>query len=755
MVFPGTYTTGQGEKEKERSGAIKGRLKDADTRAPLQGAAVSVKGTAFKTLTNEKGNFSIPDINVGSYTLEFNCPGFVPLVKPDIIVKSNRITFIDALMQLVPQVSEEVTVTAGYFPQTPSVPKSKVNFTYEDIRRAPGAAGDISRVVFVLPGVSKISDFFNSLVVRGGNPTENTFYIDNIEVTNINHFPVQGSSGGPIGLLNLDFIEDVDFYLGGFSPKFGDRLSAIMDIRFREGNRDQFDMQLDLNMGGFGAVMEGPISNKGSWLLSARKSYLDLLVDALGTGVAPRFSDLQGKLVLDLSPKSKISFLGILGIDRVEFNREDQLERGDPGYGYFANREDTIGLNWFLIWGDKGYSNTSLSHSYTKYDTTFYETASEDLIIENISTDQSFSFRNVNHYTFNHANKIEFGIEAKHLHSNYDYFIWEDLDPFGNVTPAVYQKIEINATKFAGFLNYRSMAVKPFTFNLGLRVDYFSCNKNVHLSPRFSVTAKLGDRSTVYGSVGIFYQNLPLLLLYQREENKELRDLKAYHYSLGATYLLSDDTQLTVEIYDKEYRNFPVDPLQGALFISDSIQYEGMFIQHASLLDTGKAYSRGIEFILQKKLKSKVYGMISGSFYRARYKDYNGQWRDRLFDSRYNVAVQGGYKPNKKWEFSIRWIIAGGIPYTPYDIAASEAVNRGILDLDRIQAERLAAYHSLNLRVDRRFYFRKSNLIVFLSLWNVYNRKNVGRLFWNTLEKKPDEQYSWGFLPIAGVEFEF
>jgi hypothetical protein len=147
--------------------------------------------------------------------------------------------------------------------------------------------------------------------------------------------------------------------------------------------------------------------------------------------------------------------------------------------------------------------------------------------------------------------------------------------------------------------------------------------------------------------------------------------------------------------------------------------------------------------------------MISGSFYRARYRDYPGQWRDRLFDSRYNLAVQGGYKPGKKWEFSIRWLIAGGIPYTPYDIAASKAVNHGLLDLDRIQAERLAAYHSLNLRVDRRFYFRKSNLIIFLSLWNIYDRKNVGRMFWNTLENKPDEQYSWGFLPIAGVEFEF
>ena len=755
--FLGTYTMGMSERatEKNRIGSIKGQLKDSDTRAPLAAALVSVKGTAIKTLTNEDGNFSIPGIAVGSYTLVFTYPRFAPLTKPDIIVKSNRITFIDVKMALIPLASEEVTVTAGYFPRTPSTPKSKVNFSHEDIRRTAGAAGDVSRVMLVLPGVSKIGDFFNSLVVRGGNPAENTFYIDNIEITNINHFPVQGSSGGPIGLLNLDFIEDVDFYLGGFSAIYGDRLSSIMDIRFREGNRDEFDIQLDLNMGGFGAVMEGPLPGKGSWIFSARKSYLDLLVDAIGTGVAPRYSDAQGKLVFDLSPKSKISFLGVLGIDHITFSREDQLERGDPEFGTSDNREYTLGLNWFQIWNDKGYSNTSISHSFTKYENLFHETASEDLFLDNISNDQSFTFRNVNHYTFNHHNKVEFGMEIKHLRSDYDYRVGERFDFFGHFVPEVHIRSKVNATKSSGFINYRLSVLKPFTVTLGLRADYFSYNKNFHLSPRFTVTAKPDDKISIYGSAGIFYQNLPLILLCQQEANRELKDLKAYHYSLGMTYLLTASTQLTLEVYDKEYRNFPVDPAQGTLFISDSFQYERVFFQHDILLDTGKAYSRGIEFILQKKLRSKIYGMISGSLFRTRYKDFYGQWRDRLFDNRYNFAVQGGYKPNKKWEFSIRWIIAGGIPYTPYNIDASEAVNSGILDRGRIQAERLGAYNSLNLRTDRRFYFKKSNLIVFLSIWNVYNRKNVARLFWNNLERKPDQLYSWGFLPIAGLEFEF
>ena len=197
---------------------------------------------------------------------------------------------------------------------------------------------------------------------------ENSFFIDNIEIPNINHFPSWGSTGGPIGLLNVDFIQDVNFYSGGFSSVYGDRLSSVMDIQFRDGNRDEHDIQFDLNMGGVGMISEGPLLNgKGSWMFSARKSYLDLLVDAIGAGVVPKYSDLQGKIVLDISPKNKLTILGLAGFDKYESDKEDSLEAGDPGYGYFHSREYTVGMNWFSLWSKNGYSNTSISHSYVKF----------------------------------------------------------------------------------------------------------------------------------------------------------------------------------------------------------------------------------------------------------------------------------------------------------------------------------------------------------------------------------------------------
>jgi hypothetical protein len=175
------------------------------------------------------------------------------------------------------------------------------------------------------------------------------------------------------------------------------------------------------------------------------------------------------------------------------------------------------------------------------------------------------------------------------------------------------------------------------------------------------------------------------------------------------------------------------------------------------IIGDGKAYARGVEITLQKKLAQDIYGMVSGAFFRSHYRDFNGGWRDRIYDDRFLCNIEGGYKPNPKWEFSLRWTYAGGAPHTPFDVAASLAARRGVLDLNRINAERLPAYHSLKLRADRRFHFDESNLILYLDVWNVYGRKNIFSYTWNEVENKQEDFKAWtnSTLPIFGVEYEF
>jgi hypothetical protein len=741
-----------------KTGTIKGRILDEELKSPISYAAVKIRETAHETLSDDKGEFLLPDIPVGSYVLQISAQFYTAVIKPDVIVKSQRITQVVVELKLDAdlQEHEEVTVTADYYGSSHQETQSLTSFSNEEIRRAAGSGGDVSRIVSGLPSIARVNDQVNSLIVRGGSPVENAFYIDNIAIPNINHYPIQGSSGGALALLNVDFIQDVRFYSGGFAPEYGNRLSSVMDVSFREGNREELDLQLDFNMAGFGAVAEGPLlSGSSSWMISARRSYIDLLSNYFDVGVAPKYGDLQGKVNFDLSSRSKLSVLGVWGDDKSGWGPEESLDLGDSTYGYHNANNNVVGANWFYNWGTRGYSQTSLSRSYIKYDIDFFDTASDDTLVSNKSWEESYTLRNINFYKLSNRHRLNFGVEASRLASHNDYFLGEYIDKLGNPVPAVHIDRREQAGKYGAFANYGFDPFKKLTLNLGVRADYLTFNRNLNLSPRFSLAYRLSSRTSLNAAAGIFYQNLPSLLLFQNEAHRDLKDPRAFHYVVGISHLLSENTRMTIELYNKEYERMPLDPSQPWLNILDELFYNGYYTYHEVLKDQGKARSYGIECMVQKRLAQKLYGLVSASYFRTRYLDLSGIWRDRVYDNRFIVSIEGGYKPNAGWEFSLKWHYAGGVPYTPFDMEASREVNSGIYDENRINAERLTAYHSLNLRMDKRFYFGGSNLTLFISVWNVYNRKNVAFVYWNTLKNEPDYEHQWGFLPILGVEFEF
>lgn len=738
-----------------RFGGITGQLTDKYTKQPLVGADVIIMGTSMVTVSDIDGKFSFDTVQVGGYSLKFSFPGMVPQVVTDIIVKSKRVTVVIAEIQLISETSESVTVTAGYFETGQEDTGNPVTFSNEEIRRAPGSGGDVSRIIASLPSVARVNDQVNNLAVRGGSTNENLFLIDNIPVPNINHFPLQGSAGGAISLINVDFIRDVDFFAGGFSAIYGDRLSSVMNLTLREGSRDGLSGQLSMDFGGAGLSAEGPLFGPhGSWMVSARRSYLDLLVEVLDAGAAVQYSDLLCKAVYDFSPNSKLTVLGIAGIDKSNVSREDAVDLGETIFGDSSNKEYTVGINWFHMWGDNAYSNTSLSHSFTRFDYDFFKTATSNRYLRNDSEDHTWHLRNVNNIFFSRVFSLKTGFELNHGISRYEYHTASSIDSLGNPVAEVRKNLRTNASKIAVFAEYSIKFLSRLTLNLGVRAGYFTYNKKVNVSPRGSLNFQVSRRTSIRASAGVFRQNLPPLLLYRNESNKTLDDPSAVQYVVSLKHLLSSSTRLSLEGYYKEYRHFAFDPARGTLCLLDDLFGFDMFGDGA-LADSGKARSYGIELVLQKKLKEKIYGMVSGSFFRSQYRGSDGKWRGRIFDNKYIFSLQGGYKPNRKWEFSIRWIIAGGMPYTPFDEERSRAVNSGIYDETRVNALRLPSYHSLNLRFDRRFHFSGSNLMLYVSVWNAYNRKNTANYYWNEIENKPDFSYQFSLLPILGIEFEF
>ena len=737
-------------------GTVKGIVIDNETRTPLIGVSVGLMGTMLGDATDESGRFEIKNVPVGAYSIRFNSIGYAPLSYTDVIVRPKRITHLDAELKPSAVKTRDVNVSGGYFVTTDELPTSSISFSAEEVRRAPGSAGDVSRIVSVLPSVAKVNDQLNNLVVRGGNPIENGFYVDHIEIPNINHYPLQGSTGGPIGLLNVDFIRDVDFSAGGFAATYGDRLSSIMDISFREGNRDEFDGQLDFNFAGFGAVAEGPINQSGSWLVSARRSFLDLIVDAIGTGVAPRYSDYQGKITYELSPRHKLTMLGILGVDDIAFDKDQSIDDGNPIYGDFNGREYALGVNWQSLWHKNGYSVTTLSTLGTKYKANITETKSDIFLSRNNSLEQTYQFRNVNHLRLSRIFKIGVGLDAKYYSNDYDYYGAKYTNGIGDSIPSLTINQLQTSPKYGAYVNFTWDPFPSMTTTFGVRYDYFSFTEKGQPSPRFSFNLNLSEKTSLNGAVGLYYQPLPLMLLAQKDEFKTLETPRSNHYILGVKHLLAQDIQLTLETYYKDYRNYPLDPSQPQLFVADEIAFAHIVGNFEKLSSAGKAYSAGVEMTLQKKLARDIYGLVSGSYSRSRYRDLDGKWRDRIFDNRILFSTEGGYKPEgRSWEFSLRWILGGGAPYTPLDLEKSALINRTVLDADRINDERYPAYHSLNLRFDKRFNFGGSNLIFYLSVWNAYNRENVAAYYWDETEEKADVQYQWSMIPLFGLEYEF
>lgn len=326
---------------------------------------------------------------------------------------------------------------------------------------------------------------------------------------------------------------------------------------------------------------------------------------------------------------------------------------------------------------------------------------------------------------------------------------------WGTSVPSINREAGVSDETYSAYLNWTWNPFSSLDINSGVRMDYFSLNRNISVSPRFSLNYQLSPKISFQGSVGVFTQHLPLTLFHQVKDPYKIKDPLAYHFILGAHILLNRSTRLTVEAYDKEYFHFPLDPQQPSLFVFDEVFYEGSFREHDHLESQGRGGAYGIEVRIQKKLVEKLYGVISGSCFRARYQGLDGVWRNRAYDNRFIFSSIGGYKINKQWECSLKWVFAGGYPYTPFDLEASKEANTGIYQITRINSERLPSYHSLNLRVDKRFYFKGSHLILYLTVWNVFDRENVTSHYWNTIKEEPDRVELWGILPCFGLEFEF
>ncbi|MCC5926894.1 MAG: TonB-dependent receptor [Bacteroidetes bacterium] len=758
MCLPFTARSNYNYERTEPYGTLKGMVVDAAGLDPLAGVHVIVENELRGTITNTDGHYEISHIPAGVYTIRFQYLGFETRTFTDIVITSNRTFTLDVRLSEVALQGEELTITAGFFSRNVQQPVSRVTFNPEELRRSPGSGQELSRVLAALPGVASGGEVSQDIMVRGGSPNENGFYIDGILMPGVAHFTLPGgSSNGPIGIVNTDLIEDVAFAAGGFGPAYGPFLSSVTDITYREGSRERFQGDVLFSMGGLGLTTEGGVNEgRGSYLFSLRRSYLDLIAQAIGAGGAPRYADVQGKSVYDINRQHRLGTLLVYGNSRFDSSREEALEQGFTELYKTGTQQITSGITHRYIWNQRGFTETAVSYS-RKIDDVLGERLADNSISERFDTRHHYTaVRSYSRFHPSREIRVEFGADATLEQHQYDFFIRGGTNAKGEQTPPFERNTNINGL-LAGLFTSVTWRLHPmWTVTAGSRVSYTEYGSQWDLLPRLAVTLQATHRLDVSLAYGQYSQPNTRYLMAQHTQNESLKTMHSTHWIGAFGYQLTSETRLTIELYHKWYDRIPefdVNKIAGQPlpeYIPDNF-----LSTFGGLGSSGNARAYGVDLLLQKKLARNLYGMASVSLFRSEYRGYDRVWYSRNFDTRQLFNVIAGYRPNSRHEFSMRWSYQGGRPFTPYNMDASRVAGTGVLDVSRFKAERMPAYHSLYVRADRRYFFTRTSLVTFVEVWNAYNRTNIAGYYWSSMHQDVRSSNQFTFLPIGGMKFEF
>ncbi len=739
------------------TGLIDGSVRSGPTQQPISGATVRVAGTEFAVTSGDDGRFRLR-APAGVVRLEVRAIGFAPIVRSDVVVSAGKPTTV--VIDLQPRVVQlsTVDVAPSYFEPTREAPVSTQRFTAEEIRRTPGTQEDVIRAISVLPGVGVTTAGRNDLVVRGGAPFENLFVVDNIEVPNINHFGTQGSTGGPVSLIPIEFVKDAALSAGGFGVRFGDRTSSVTTIALREGNRARRATTLNLSATGFGAILEGPLPNEGSLLVSARRSYLDFVFNAVGFPFIPAYTDITLKAVQRPTARDEISFLIVGARDRITFKNDDADNRFENSSVLGSSQDQYFsGLTWKRLLPN-GVVTTTLGRTWSRFDATQRDSSNPPQPIFGAqSTEGETSLRSDLVMQLSPRLELGAGLIAKYAGAlQYDITLpgAARLDASGVPRPL---RVDTSFTTFrqAGYAQGSLQLTDHLRLTLGVRGDWYQFLRNtVRIAPRGVLAWSVDEANTLTLAGGQYYQApQPIWLVGDPQNVRTLKPLRADQVVAGWQRLLRPDVKLQIEAYAKAYSDYP-----GRAFRPRAVLQPSGFDNVTNdipyglepLIGAATGSVRGAEVLLQKRLSDvPVYGLISASYNRTRFRGLDGSTSIGAFDSPLVFNGLLGWRPNARWEFSGRVRSAAGLPTTPFTAD-------GRLDFTRYNAgERLPTFFALDVRVDRRFAFRRSQLVTYIDVQNATARQNISQIAWDARLRAPRADQSLGLLPSIGINWEF
>ncbi len=705
-----------------------------ETGEPMFGASVYLEGTEIGAQADFDGNYRITGVTPGSYNLIASFLGYEPQTKFNIIVRSKGTpNYNFVLKQSTQQLNEVFITNENRITRPRETPLSTQTLSAVEIATYPGSNNDVVQVAQTLPGVSpSIGGFRNDLIIRGGAPNETVYYLDGMEIPNINHFSTQGSAGGPVGLINVSFIDNVTLSTSAFNTRYDNPLSGVLQFSQRNGNSRNLAGNFRVSASEAALTFEGPLFKKDSseskttFLASIRRSYLQFLFEVIGLPIRPDYWDYQYKINHEINPYNSISILGLGSIDDFSINTPDEFDEEQQAQleqaPFINQRTNTIGITWRNRFKNgNGFMRTTLSNNRLVNDFTRYQDSENQtgVIFRNDAIESETKLRyELTQYFDDWKLSSGFNLQYSDYSNNTN-----------DVTNNFVFNTEIDFVKYGFFANLtRSFIDDKLDLSFGFRLDddTFTSNGNLlnTFSPRLSASYEFAPNWKLNGSIGRYFKIPPYTILgFRNNENELINQDSKYtrsdHYVLGLQHYFSPSANISLEGFYKRYNDYPVSVRDGVSLANKGGGFEVLGSEPIETIGKGRSYGAELQF--QQKLSNNFYGIFAYTWFFSEFTGFDlNNYIPSVWDSRHLVSFTGGYKLKRDWEISARYRFAGETPFVPTDLEATlDNYPEIILDYSRLGEEKLAIFSQLDLRIDKKLNFKKFAFDVFIEAQNI------------------------------------
>lgn len=755
---------------------VRGTIVDAETRIGLPGANIVVLNTdpLLGATTDEKGLFTISAVPVGRHTLRITFVGYKPVVIPEILVSSGKQSVINAELEELVMTAGEVEIKAAYDKDKPLNAMALVSarsFSVEESRRYAGSVDDPLRAASNFAGVAANAGVnSNQIMIRGNSPKGLLWHLEGVDIPNPNHFAFVGNSGGGFTIFSSQVLANSDFFTAAFPAQYGNALSGVFDMHFRNGNNNRYEFGIQLGVQGLDVAAEGPFSRKhsASFLFNYRYSVLAFLryIDPSLKNSLPEFQDMSFKIHVPAGKAGTFSLLGIGGISGIrsvpEEDSADWNTLDDRAKSNLNNKMGAAALVHMIYLSRASFLRTTLSATYN--DIVFNE--NQMVTPDSLRPVDSIKHRNYRlaaavtmNNKFGSRYTLRTGVGYSQVFYNIDM---QSVNPFTGLFGPV-GKGDGNTGLLQAFTEARTDLSNSFSLTLGLYFQYFTMNRHYALEPRVAGSWQISRRhalSAGYGmhsqaeDIGVYLAEVPASSGNIVRPNRNLNLSRSHHFVLGYDFSIRPDMRFKAEAYYQYLYGIPV--MAGSFY--SLINSTGGYFSD-SLVNEGTGRNIGIELTFEKFLTKQYYYLATLSLFDSKYRGGDGVVRNTRFNSNFVVNLLGG----KEWTIrkknlfgvNLKAVVTGGEYYVPVNLEQSIALHREVPDEEHAYEIRLPAFFYIDLTLTYRTNHRKFSGIWAIQIRNLLNQRPVVGYHYNDFNQTIETERSLGIIPLISYKIEF